>query len=46
VTAGKKHSVALSEAGNVFTFGFGDNGQLGHKDTDNVKKPKHVDFGD
>lgn len=46
IAAGKKHTVVLSEAGNVFTFGFGDNGQLGHKDTDNQKKPKHVDFGD
>lgn len=46
VAAGKKHSMVLSEAGNLFTFGYGDNGQLGHKDTDNQKKPKHVDFGD
>lgn len=42
VAAGKKHSVALSDAGNLFTFGYGDNGQLGHKNTDNQKKPAWV----
>lgn len=26
IAAGKKHSIVLSEAGNIFTFGYGDNG--------------------
>lgn len=42
IAAGTKHSIALSGNGDLFTFGYGDNGQLGHKNTDNQKKPAYV----
>ena len=32
VAAGNEHTVALSEAGHVFTWGNGGGGQLGHND--------------
>ena len=35
VAAGRAHTVALSEAGHVFTWGFGRFGQLGHRDQEN-----------
>lgn len=40
--AGGKHSMVLTQPGELYTFGFGDQGQLGHRDTDNQKKPKLV----
>lgn len=43
IAAGGKHSMVLTGAGLLYTFGFGDQGQLGHRDTDNQKKPKLVD---
>jgi len=47
ISAGTKHSVVLISSGHLFTFGFGDSGQLGLKNTDNQKKPTLVaDFGD
>jgi alpha-tubulin suppressor-like RCC1 family protein len=37
----------LTSSGEVYTFGYGDSGQLGHKNTDNQKKPTFVaDFKD
>jgi len=47
VAAGTKHSLVLTASGHLFSFGYGDNGQLGLKNTDNQKKPTLVaDFGD
>lgn len=35
IAAGGKHSIVLTGTGSIYTFGFGDQGQLGHRDTDN-----------
>ena len=43
VAAGELHTVALSEAGNVFTCGIGFIGQLGHNDKEDKLAPLHVD---
>jgi len=42
ISAGGKHSMALSGNGNLYTFGFGDQGQLGHRNTENQKRPTQV----
>ena len=42
ISAGGKHSMVLSGDGKVYTFGFGDQGQLGHRNTDNQKVPTLV----
>ena len=38
-------TVALSEAGHVFTWGSGFNGQLGHSDRENQLAPRQVEAG-
>ena len=40
VAAGGGHTVALSEAGHVFTWGYGRNGQLGHGDQEDQRQPR------
>ena len=42
ISAGGKHSMVLTGDGSIFTFGFGDQGQLGHRNTDNQKVPTLV----
>jgi len=42
VSAGNKHSLVLSSGGELYSFGYGDSGQLGQKNTDNCKKPTFV----
>lgn len=42
VCAGGKHSLVLTGGGNVYSFGFGDQGQLGLRSADNQKKPTLV----
>lgn len=42
ISAGAKHSMVLSGDGSVYTFGFGDQGQLGLRNTDNQKVPTLV----
>ena len=42
VAAGENHSLALSEAGEVFSFGSGSNGQLGHGDWVNQHTPRPI----
>jgi alpha-tubulin suppressor-like RCC1 family protein len=45
VAAGGAHTVALSEAGHVFTWGFGEFGQLGHDDRGDQLAPRQVEAG-
>ena len=42
ISAGGKHSMVLAGNGNLYTFGFGGQGQLGHRSTENQKKPTQV----
>ncbi|DAZ94414.1 TPA: hypothetical protein N0F65_003443 [Lagenidium giganteum] len=43
VTCGWSHTVALTDTGEVFTWGNGDHGKLGHNDTTKVTLPKLVE---
>ncbi|MBE36334.1 MAG: hypothetical protein CMI16_12400 [Opitutaceae bacterium] len=43
VATGFQHTVALSEAGHVFTWGLNSNGQLGHDDLDDYILPNPVE---
>lgn len=43
VTCGWSHTVALTDTGEVFTWGNGDHGKLGHNDTNKVTVPKMVE---
>jgi alpha-tubulin suppressor-like RCC1 family protein len=45
VAAGFGHTVALSEAGHVFTWGWGGFAQLGHDDEKNHCAPRQVEAG-
>ena len=45
VAAGGGHTVVLSEAGHVFSWGYGGDGQLGHNDRENQRAPRQVDAG-
>ena len=42
VAAGSSHSLALTAEGALFSFGWGEYGQLGHGDTANQLQPKRV----
>jgi alpha-tubulin suppressor-like RCC1 family protein len=41
-SAGSRHSLALNAAGEVFSFGFGGRGRLGHGDNNNQLTPKAI----
>lgn len=43
VTCGWSHTVALSDTGEVYTWGNGDHGKLGHNDTTKVALPRMVE---
>lgn len=43
VACGRQHSVALSSDGEVYTWGFGKDGALGHGSRDSVGTPKKVE---
>ena len=45
VATGNGHTVALSEAGHVFTWGEGWSGQLGHNDRKHQRAPRQVEAG-
>ena len=45
VAAGGRHTVVLSEAGHVFTWGKGSDGQLGHGDREDQWAPRQVEAG-
>ncbi|KAK9675850.1 hypothetical protein RND81_11G035900 [Saponaria officinalis] len=44
IACGSHHVVALTSKGEVFTWGKGTNGQLGHGDSDHRKEPAIVEF--
>ena len=43
VACGAKHTVAVTDDGEVYTWGYGRTGALGHSNTDSVLQPKKVD---
>jgi hypothetical protein len=43
VSAGDRHSLAVSEAGWTFSWGDGESGQLGHGDLRSLTKPKYIE---
>jgi RCC1 and BTB domain-containing protein len=43
ITCGWSHTVALADTGEVYTWGNGDHGKLGHNDIAKVTLPKQVD---
>ena len=42
VSAGSSHSAAITSDGELYTWGLGEYGRLGHGDTNTVNKPKLV----
>ena len=42
IAAGHRHSLVLLERGEVYSFGYGGNGQLGHGDHENQLAPKLI----
>ncbi|TVU34902.1 hypothetical protein EJB05_16758 [Eragrostis curvula] len=44
VAGGGAHAIALTSDGEVFTWGRGTHGQLGHGNLDNIPQPKFVKF--
>ena len=42
VSAGGDHSAVITEAGNLFTFGGGESGQLGHGINEDLAWPRQV----
>ena len=42
IAAGSKHSMVLSTDGQLYTFGYGQQGQLGHRSAKNIFQPKFV----
>ena len=45
VAARGLHTVALSEEGHAYTWGWGEDGQLGHNDAENQHAPRQVEPG-
>ena len=43
VSAGDRHSLAVSETGWTFSWGDGESGQLGHGDQKSLTKPKYIE---
>lgn len=44
INAGSFHSAAISINGNLYTWGIGSEGQLGHKSNLNINSPRMVEF--
>lgn len=42
IACGSGHSAAITSKGELYTWGQGDHGRLGHGDTSNQPKPKQV----
>ena len=45
VNAGESFGLALSEEGNVYSWGINSDGQLGHGHRSDIKTPKKIDLG-
>lgn len=43
-TAGEEHCALLNDKGEVFTWGYGNDGQLGHADRQNLNQPRKLNF--
>lgn len=43
-TCGEEHSALLTDKGEVFTWGYGNDGQLGHQDRQNLTQPRKLNF--
>lgn len=46
IACGEEHSAYLDEHGNVHTWGYGNDGQLGHGNKNSLNTPKKVVFGE
>lgn len=44
VSLGSSHSSAITEDGQLYTWGYGDSDRLGHGDTNNQTTPKQVEY--
>ena len=44
ISAGGGHSLVLDDVGDVYSFGWGGKGQLGHGDDNNINLPKKIDM--
>ena len=44
ISAGKQHSLAIDESGNLWTWGSNDSGQLGNNSTSSSLSPIHINF--
>jgi alpha-tubulin suppressor-like RCC1 family protein len=43
ISCGSRHTLALCEDGHVFSWGYGQNGRLGHGDITDCLKPRRID---
>ena len=43
-SCGEEHSAFLSDKGEVYTWGYGNDGQLGHKEKQNLNQPRKLEF--
>jgi large repetitive protein len=46
ISLGLHHAGAISSTGDLYTWGHGFYGQLGHNETETVRIPKKVDMGE
>lgn len=43
-SCGEEHSAFLNDKGEVYTWGYGNDGQLGHRERTNLNQPKKLQF--
>ena len=44
IACGEEHAALLTSQGQVFTWGFGNDGQLGHRNRNSINSPKKLAF--
>ena len=44
VACGWQHTLCLTQAGSVYSWGYGEEGQLGHGDADDSLKPREIAY--